>query len=46
MFSLCVRGIGGGLAVCTTAPAWAGVAVASAVVVGKVIIYKDLGKSL
>jgi hypothetical protein len=44
MFSLCVRGIVGGLAVCTTAPAWAGVAVASAVVVGAVIILKDSEK--
>ena len=45
MFSLCVRGIGG-LAVCTSAPAWAGVAVASAVVVGTVIVFKDLEKSV
>ncbi len=44
MFSLCVRGVVGGLAVCTTAPAWAGVAVASAVVVGAVIVLKDSEK--
>lgn len=44
MFSLCVRGIVGGLAVCTTAPAWAGVAVATVVVVGAVAVLKDSEK--
>jgi len=44
MFSLCVLGVVGGLAVCTTAPAWAGVAVATAVVVGVVVVLKDSEK--